>query len=298
MSVTDVALLNAAEFVNVSAPDWYVQQVLDDDAELERALQARDLSTLRVAWDDPSMDWSAPRLLLIRSVWDYFERYPEFSDWLNRVSAHPNIVNAPETLRWNIDKHYLADLQARGVHIPPTHFIETGSTTTLKELHEQTGWTETVIKPCVSAGGYHTYRLNPDNLEEYEAVFQEVIAKQAMMLQPFLNFVVETGEYSLMCFGGKYSFAVKKIAKSGDFRVQDNYGGTVHPYEPTPEEIAFAEASVAAVSPQPVYARVDIIRDNEGQLALAELELIEPELWLRMHPPAADAFADAIARAL
>ena len=189
-------------------------------------------------------------------------------------------------------------MQQRGVNIPPTHFIETSTKTTLAELHQQTGWTETVIKPCISAGGYHTYRLNPGNLAEYEATFQQVIVQQAMMLQPFMDFVVETGEFSLMCYGGKYSYAVQKIAKSGDFRVQDNYGGSVHPYTPSPEEIAFAERATAAVEPLPVYARADIIRDNEGQLALAELELIEPELWLRMHPPAADAFADAVIAAL
>jgi glutathione synthase/RimK-type ligase-like ATP-grasp enzyme len=84
------------------------------------------------------------------------------------------------------------------------------------------------------------------------------------------------------------------VAKPGDFRVQDDHGGTVHEYQPTQEQIALAERAVAACRPRPVYGRVDLIRDNDGRLAVMELELIEPELWLRFHPPAAEAFADGI----
>ena len=53
---------------------------------------------------------------------------------------------------------------------------------------------------------------------------------------------------------------------------------------------------LAACQPAPAYGRVDLVRDNHGNLAVMELELIEPELWLRNHPPAATAFADTIAK--
>lgn len=298
MAAPDVVLLNASKFVNVDQPDWYIQQIMDDDALIMNALKERGISSKRVGWDDSTFDFSAPRLILIRSVWDYFERFEEFSTWLDSVEPHTPIVNALETIRWNIDKHYLADLKKRGIHIPPTHFIKAGSNHSLAELHEQTGWAETVIKPTISGGGFHTYRLNPNNYHEYEAVFAEVSATHDMMLQPFMHFVVQTGEYSLMCFNGRYSFAVQKIAKEGDFRVQDDWGGTVHDYQPTAEEIAFAEMAARAVQPLPLYARVDIIRDNDGKLAIAELELIEPELWIRKHPPAAQLIADALAERL
>lgn len=305
MSAPDVVLLNARQFIGhkpaetqADSPDWYIQQILDDDALIESALAAHGISSARVAWDDPDFDWSAPKLLLMRSVWDYFERYEEFSAWLNHAAGQTRIVNPPETIRWNIDKHYLADLLERGVNIPPTHFIPKGSTTTLAELHAQTGWSETVIKPTISGGAYHTYRLTAENLPEHEAIFREVIQAHDMLLQPFMHFVTETGEYSLICFGGKFSFAVQKIAKSGDFRVQDDWGGTVHLYTPTQEEIDFAERATAAVEPLPVYARVDVIRDNDGALAIAELELIEPELWIRLHPTAATELAAALAALL
>lgn len=97
-----------------------------------------------------------------------------------------------------------------------------------------------------------------------------------------------------MVFDGQYSHAVLKKAKQGDFRVQDDFGGTVHPYEANAEEIAFVEKVMACVSPTPVYARVDVIWNNEGDLCVSELEMVEPELWLRNHPKAADRFADAL----
>ena len=89
--------------------------------------------------------------------------------------------------------------------------------------------------------------------------------------------------------------SVLKRAKAGDFRVQDDFGGSVEPYFANIDEIALAEKAFNACEPRPVYGRADIIRDNSNQLALAELELIEPEGWLRMMPKAAKKFAKAVA---
>jgi len=97
-----------------------------------------------------------------------------------------------------------------------------------------------------------------------------------------------------MVIDGKFTHAVLKIAKKGDFRVQDDFGGTVHNYKPTSEEIDFAERVVKACELNPIYARVDMFTDNDGQLAVSELELIEPELWFRKNPDAADKLAFAI----
>lgn len=95
-----------------------------------------------------------------------------------------------------------------------------------------------------------------------------------------------------------YTHGILKIAKEGDFRVQDDYGGTVHDYQATAEEIAYAEHAVKSCPEMPVYARVDVFLDNQNRLALAELELIEPELWFRNHPEAADELAKGIAQLL
>lgn len=162
------------------------------------------------------------------------------------------------------------------------------------QLHDQTSWNETVLKPAISGAARHTYKLNLQNLHLYESVFKELIQKEAFMLQPFQNNIVKKGELSLIVIDGKFTHAVLKIAKKGDFRVQDDFGGTVHNYIPSPEEIDFAERAVKACEPPPIYARVDMFTDNDGHLAVSELELIEPELWFRNNPDAADKLAYAI----
>lgn len=195
-----------------------------------------------------------------------------------------------------MDKHYLPELATKGILIPPTQIRKKGTTGSLKDWHSEAGWgnMETVLKPTISGGARHTYRLSPETVGMHEAVFAELIAQEDMMLQVFQHPVLEKGEISLMVMGGTFTHAVLKIAKAGDFRVQDDFGGSVHHYEPGSEEIALAESAVAACNPVPLYARVDIIQDNDGQLAVMELELIEPELWFRFHPPAATQLAEAL----
>eukprot|EP00121_Abeoforma_whisleri_P005958 Awhi_evm1s5408 len=115
-----------------------------------------------------------------------------------------------------------------------------------------------------------------------------------MMLQPFQKQILTKGEISLILFGGKYSHSILKKVKAGDFRVQDDFGGTVHNHTASAAEIEYAESVISACTTMPLYARVDVIFDNDDQLSLLELEIIEPELWLRKIPIAVDRFADAL----
>ena len=233
--------------------------------------------------------------MLIRETWDYFYRFAEFSNWLDQQRTRTQLINSYDLLKWNGDKHYLADLEKKGIRIVPSFYIEQGDQRTLAELHKITGWIETVVKPVVSGGARHTYRLNPDNYEQHDQIIAPLLQKEAFMLQPFMNSVPEKGEVSHMVFGGQYTHSVLKKAKSGDYRVQDDWGGTVHAYTASQEEITYVEKVVKACDELPFYARVDVVWDNTGELALGELELIEPELWFRECPAAADVLAEKIA---
>src|SRR5690606_15807296 len=146
-----------------------------------------------------------------------------------------------------------------------------------------------------SGAARHTYRLNQKNISEHEEIFRQLIAHESMLLQEFQKPVLEKGEVAYMLFGGKFSHAVLKKAKPGDFRVQDDFGGTVHDYKPSAQEIEFAECVVTHCKLLPVYARVDVIWNNQDELCVSELELIEPELWFRKHHAAAELFAEALA---
>ena len=136
--------------------------------------------------------------------------------------------------------------------------------------------------------------MNRETAVAYLPLLAELLTRESMIVQPFQADIALTGEDSLMVFDGRYSHAVRKVPKPGDFRVQDDHGGTVYKYRPTDEQIALSERAAAVCQPVPVYGRVDMVRDNVGRLAVMELELIEPELWLRFHPPAAERFAECL----
>ncbi|TCL01686.1 glutathione synthetase-like protein [Roseivirga ehrenbergii] len=289
----DIVIATCDKYVAPEKITPYVQNVLTEDQIILSALEKKGLKAVRKSWADPDFDWSSTDKVLIRTTWDYFERFEEWQQWLDMVSEKSTLINPVDLVRWNMDKHYLGDLQKRGINIPETYYIEKGTTTSLKELHALTGWEETILKPCVSGASRHTYKLNADNLEAHEDIFQKLIQNEAFMLQPFQKNIFK-GEISLMVMGGQFTHAVLKVAKPGDFRVQDDFGGSVYDYQPTQAEMDFAEKAVSVCSPSPSLARVDIIRDNNDELAIIELEMIEPELWFRLNPKAADVLANCI----
>ena len=294
MKHIDVVVLTERRYIDALKQNNLNTNVYLEDGLVGKALENEGLKTTRLSWDDPTFDWSSTRYILFRSTWDYFNRFEAFSSWLNTVSQQTLLINPEKTIRWNLDKHYLRDLEHKGIHCVPTIFIEKGDTTTLKQLYSQHHFDETVLKPAISGTARHTYKLNAGNLSDHETILQQLITKEAMLLQPFQYNIIEKGEVSLVIINGRFTHAILKVAKAGDFRVQDDFGGSIHDYVPTKEEIAFAEAAIEACNPRPIYARVDILTDNHGKLALVELELIEPELWFRKNTKSAKALATAI----
>ena len=95
-----------------------------DMPPLQAAFARAGVSAEVLAWDDPTVAWSRFDAVLLRSTWDYTQRLPDFLAWCERVAAQTRLLNPPATVRWNTDKHYLADLAARGVPVVPSIFIE------------------------------------------------------------------------------------------------------------------------------------------------------------------------------
>ncbi len=290
----DVVILTEDRYVENRSNTAYAANVIREDEILKTALESQGLRVERKSWSDPHFEWASTRSVIFRSTWDYFDRFPTFSKWLESVSRQTQLFNPESLIRWNMDKHYLQELEAKGVRICETQFVEKGQNFSLNERVKEWGWTEVVVKPCVSGAARHTYRLKSSELSNFEQKFKQFIADESFMIQPFQERILEDGELSLILMGGEYTHAVLKRAKPGDFRVQDDFGGSVERYEPTDDEVAFAQEAVRACPELPLYARVDIFYDNQNQLALAELELIEPELWFRLEPRSADKLAQVI----
>lgn len=293
-----VALITEDRYEAPAPGHWYTDNILEEDRLLAAALRARGVATRRVSWSRADAPWSAFALAVFRTTWDYFDRFDEFLAWLERAQAQVPLLNDPALVRWNVDKRYLWELERRGVHTVPGVLLPRGSTHGLAELMHAHGMDEAVLKPVVSGGARHTYRVTRDDAARHEPVLAERLRDESMMLQPFQREIVERGETTLVVIDGQVTHGLRKVAKAGDFRVQDDHGGTVHAHEPSADEVAFAERAFASCDPAPLYGRVDMIRDNDGALAVMELELVEPELWLRLCPAAAERMAEAIARML
>ncbi len=290
----DITILTEACYINPIERDVYIDNVMLEDKLIIDALEAKGLNVHRTNWDNPDFDFTTTKYVLFRAIWDYFDRFPEFSKWLGEVTQKTKLINPAEQIVWNMDKHYLRDLENAGVNIVKTDFIEIGDTRSLLQVVSDSGWGHVILKPAVSGGARHTYKIKPGESDQHETVFKELIAEEAMLIQPFINSIMDKGEVSFMVFGGKYSHAVLKKAKAGDFRVQDDHGGTVHDYEASAQEIEFVQHVVSKCKIVPIYGRVDVAWDNEGNLALVELEIIEPELWFRKSEESPKMFAEAV----
>jgi len=292
--IFDVVILTDKRYVNPVKTDWYINQVLLEDKIVKTALEKKGLKVCKKDWADIDFDWTTTEYAIFRSTWDYFERFEEFFSWLNQTKNKTKFINSTEVINWNIDKHYLQDLEKKGINIAPTIFIKKGENRTLKELFQQTNWPEIVLKPAISGAALNTYRINAKNQSMFEAIFKKLITNESILFQQFLNNIIKKGEISLILIGGKFTHAIRKIAKKGDFRVQDDHGGKTEEYKATKKEILFAQNCLKAIPYKPIYARVDIVYDNKNKLSLGELELIEPELWFRNYPKAANLLAKEI----
>ena len=294
MKTFDVVLLTDHRYVSPKENNQYIKNVLTEDGLVEKALNKLGLRTTKKDWNDSNFDWDSTHIALFRTTWDYFDQFPNFNNWLEKVKTKCTLINTYEQIRWNLDKHYLNDLKKWGVHIPKSEFIKRNSNISLEKISRNNNWDEIVIKPTISGAARHTYRLKKEEIKNFESKWENLISNEDFIIQEFQNNIIDKGEVAVMLFGGQYTHSVIKKAKSGDFRVQDDFGGSVENYQPSKEMIALAKKAIKQLKPTPAYARVDIIWDNESKIAVSELELIEPELWFRFNESAADKLAAEI----
>jgi len=275
-------------------------QLSDDEQHLVRALAERGVRAVPAVWDDARVDWRAFDAVVVRSAWDYHLRFDDFRAWIDRLEAEGvPLWNPPAVLRWNADKTYLRDLAARGVRTVPTWWVEVGDGTPLSAILDGRGWADVVVKPAVSASGWETWRVTRDDVAELEPRFRATAARARLLVQPFVDEVARDGEWSLLFFGGRFSHAVLKRPRAGEFRVQSEYGGSADPARPPSSVLADAAAALRALpgGEEPLYARVDgCVLD--GRLTVMELELLEPSAFLAADPHAGGRFADAIVERL
>ena len=265
-----------------------------DDQPLIPALERAGMRAEAAVWSDRSIEWESYDAVVIRSCWDYHLRVAEFFTWLARLeTAEVRVWNPPAQVRWNADKRYLLDLARHGVPTIPTMIALRGHPRDVEAIVHAEGWRQVVIKPAISASGYETHSLT----SPFDAAARETIARVAslgdVLVQPFVEEIPRDGELSFTFIDGRFSHASLKRARSGEFRVQTEHGGSVETTLVDQSLVAQAARVLGALDEVPLYARVDgVVRDAD--LLLMELELIEPNVFLAARAGAVDDFAAAI----
>ena len=296
--MTDITLLTCRTYYKPDNVTPYIQNILLEQELLKSAFEAQGLKVDIAYWDNPTYEWQETKSVFFRTIWDYFERFDEFWEWLEQVKTKTRLINSYELIKWNIDKHYLKDLSSWGIETVPTYFADKGCNMKLHEIAKRNQWKDLVIKPAISASAFKTYKILANEIQGNEKSFNSLVQERDMLVQPYFETITKLGEASLMVFDGKFTHAILKKAQPGDFRVQDDFGGTVHNYIPTKAEINFAEKVFETCKTKPVYGRVDIVWDNDKNFYLSELEIIEPELWIRNYPKCAERIAEAVDKIL
>lgn len=279
---------------------------LDEDMPpLVAALTAAGVEVTTPSWDDATVDWGRPSLALLRSTWDYVDRIDEFVAWCDRCAGQTRLLNPPAVVRWNTDKHYLVHLAQAGVPVVPTRFVEPGSDPAAEidsflggTVHPVTvgsacEFTEFVVKPSIGAGSRDAARYGRHEADRARQHVERLLAAgRSVMLQPYLGRVDDHGETAVLYLGGTYSHAIRKgpLLRAGTGLVEGLFAPEdIRPREPDSAELAVAAAAYAAIPFEPpVYARIDLIRDQDGAPVVLELELTEPSLFLAHAPGAAE----------
>ncbi|MBP8156423.1 MAG: hypothetical protein KAX81_05295 [Leadbetterella sp.] len=259
----------------------------ENDRLLIPIFEAKGHTIVPEIWDNPEVDWTTYDIVLIRSTWDYYLKPESFKKWISQfVNSKTRLINPPEIVLKNSHKFYLKELSKKGVNIIPSLFSSEKI-----DLETIKIWEKVVIKPAVSAGSHETEVFETANLTQ--EILDAKIGYGDWLIQPFLEEIKSAGEISMLFFGGEFSHAIQKVPKSGDFRVQKQFGAQYLKYVPSLELISIAKNIVEITGKESTYARIDGVMTNNGFL-LMEVEMIEPDLFFEHTPEGPNRFIEAV----
>lgn len=256
--------------------------------------EQKDWSVNTISWHMKSVDWDAFDYVIVRSTWDYQQHAEAFLACLQSIEASSaTLLNPLPLMQWNIEKHYLKDLEDKGVPIVETMWGSTFNNSIIEEAFLSLHCDTLVIKPTLSANADDTFKLSKADWSTKQQVLFDTFNQRDFMVQRFLSSVVDEGEYSLFYFGGEFSHAIKKVPKKGDFRVQEEHGGSLHLVAVDSAQLDIAQNALSAMPCDALYARVDLVRQN-NDWAIMELELIEPSLYFNLDDQSPIRFVEAL----
>ena len=247
-----------------------------------------------VSWRQTAVPWKNFDAVLIRSTWDYWNDISGFLDTLSHIDQQTAMANPLPLVQWNYRKTYLQDLEEKGVKIVPTLWLGEPGLSHIESCFELLELDELVIKPVIGANGEDAYRISrSDEPEHLERIVDRFRGRDGMV-QPFMPRILSEGEFSLFYFASEFSHAILKKPAEREFRSQEEHGAEILAVNPEERLLQRGRQAIDSIAPEPLYARVDFVRDEREDFRLMEMELIEPSMYLRMDGGAPQRFAQAI----
>ncbi|MDI1321392.1 MAG: glutathione synthetase [Algoriphagus sp.] len=276
----------------------YDTNTIDEDKLLSSILMELGISHEVVAWSDLEADWSKFTTLLIKSTWDYFDFYPEFLNWIQKIkNLGIPVLNDLDTILWNSAKTYLLEIEEKGFPVISGLILKKGVEIDADQIRQKIKTDSWVVKPLVSGGAKNTLKIKASEWESYSDQVRDLVREEDFLVQPFVQEVQSVGEYSLIFFNQKFSHAVLKTPAKADFRVQHYFGGTIQTIDPSPDMLKSCQSLINEFAPTSLYARVDGV-EIDGVFHLMELELIEPYLFLGLADQAIPNYKEALRKRL
>ncbi len=245
-----------------------------------------------VSWESKNIDWDIYKSVIIRSTWNYQEKFKNFIKILNDIdNSRALLYNSIDIVKWNINKQYLKDLKEKEIKIVPSKFYKIFNASEIYKSFSSYNSKKLIIKPCISANADFTYVLDKNSFNDKINTLKASFKNKEFIIQPFIESIKTEGEYSLIFFGDRLSHILLKTPKVSDFRVQEEHGGILKPIL-NPEEnlIKFGKRVIKNLPEPCLYSRVDIVRYN-NKFVLMEVELIEPSLYFNIDLKSAYRFA-------
>jgi len=290
-----IGLISCKDLLGEEDPD--ITQVLT-------AISSAKMQPSLISWDDPNIDFSTFDICLLKTPWNYCNNHQAFIDWAKRVATQTQLFNSPDIIQWNSDKHYLEELSSIGIPTVPTIFVDRGAQYSGNKCFTALKTDRIVVKPCISAGSQNTRAFDMQNIDMANTFLANQLKARDMMIQPFVKSVESFGEQSYIWIDGQMQHTLRKYPRfDGDAEKM-----------PTPVESNEAELSLttqvmsficerfakqsdnnlAGPLGTPLYARIDMVRNDNDMPLVAELELIEPSLYLHLADSALRHYVDAI----
>lgn len=276
--------------------------MLPYDMEVIRTLKSSNVETEILIWDEISdtklRDLEEYDLVLIRTIWDYYQKVDLFKNFVEKVSESKiKLLNPIDIVSWNMDKKYLHELENEGFDIIPTIF-NYGQTGSFEEAISL-GWNRMILKPMISAGSFHTFVLDSTDKDRFNDLVTSYYQNRPFMLQEFIPEISE-GEISTITLSNPalsdiddYSYSVTKVPKSGDYRVQVDFGGVYSMGDVDPEIKKISKQITSRFEGKLLYQRLDGLW-RDGKFLIMEIELIEPDLYLNYNKDSLSYWVDNI----